>query len=341
MVRYAVVADVWANYLLVINFSATTHPGNRYQHNEDAVGWSEKAGMWFVADGMGGHARGDIAAETVKKTLLSAAADPDRSLVELIMVAHEAVVLEGIERSLHNMGSTVVLARIRDAELNVAWCGDSRAYLFRAGEFVQLTRDHSLLEQLLQTGVVTPDEAFGHPRRNVLVQALGINDPAPEPSEVSVALCNGDLVLLSSDGLHDELRDETIADVVRALEEPQAIVDELERRVLKGDARDNLSIICLQVAELPVQGSGPVEIKGIRQPSETIRRSASETQRRRVPTREVPVARTPARAAASLATASGHAAGRKRSWRESRANMELWIAVGCVVLLVALVLLLT
>lgn len=236
----------------MIEFTATTHPGNRYQLNEDAIGWSEKAGIWFVADGIGGHARGDLASATVKKALLEAPAHPPRSLKKLVMLAHEAVLLESIEQSLTNMGSTVVLARIQDNRLNVAWCGDSRAYLFRGGKLTRLTRDHSLLEQLLESGAVKPEEAFGHPRRNVLVQALGINDPTPQPSEIALTLDDDDLIILCSDGVHDELHDDHISELLTAMGasgsvSTQAIVDEIERRVLATDARDNLSAICLRV----------------------------------------------------------------------------------------------
>jgi len=253
----------------LIEFTATTHPGNRYQLNEDAIGWSEKAGIWFVADGIGGHARGDLASATVKKALLEVPAQPPRSLKKLVMLAHEAVLLEGIEQSLTNMGSTLVLARIRDNRLNVAWCGDSRAYLFRAGKLTRLTRDHSLLEQLLESGAVTPQEAFGHPRRNVLVQALGINSPPPQPSEIALTLDNDDLVILCSDGIHDELHDDHIAELLSAMNtagsaSTQAIVDEIERRVLATDARDNLSAICLRVNGLAaLESDQPTVLRSI------------------------------------------------------------------------------
>ena len=239
----------------LIEFAATTHPGNRYQLNEDAIGWSEPAGIWFVADGIGGHARGDLASATVKQALLDAPSHPPQSLKQLVMLAHEAVLLEGIEQSVTKMGSTLVLARIRDNRLNVAWCGDSRAYLFRAGTLTRLTRDHSLLQQLLKSGEVTPEEAFGHPRRNVLVQALGIDTPPPRPSEIALTLKNDDLVILCSDGVHDELHDDHISELLGAMHSSgsastQKIVDEVERRVLASDARDNLSAICLRVGGL-------------------------------------------------------------------------------------------
>jgi len=281
----------------LIEFTATTHPGNRYQHNEDAIGWSEPAGIWFVADGIGGHARGDLASATVKKALLEAPLAPQRTLKELVMLAHKAVLLEGIEQAHTNMGSTLVLARILRGRLNVAWCGDSRAYLWRKGKLNRLTRDHSLLEQMLDSGVITPEEAFGHPRRNVLVQALGIDEPPPKPSEISLPLDNDDVLLLCSDGLHglhDELPDNQIEEVLTAMcsstaVSTQAIVDELERRVLATDARDNLSVICLHVSGLSRIQAKPAQLVERSDETPTVQRSLAATQPRGVRTQRLSV----------------------------------------------------
>ena len=234
----------------MIEFAAETHTGNRYQHNEDSMGWREREGLWLVADGMGGHARGEVASGVVKRSILSAASEPGRSLTSMIMIAHEAIVLEAIERSLHNMGSTVVLVKINEGLAEIAWCGDSRVYLWRQGELIRVTRDHSLLEQLLESGVVAPEQAFGHPQKHVLVQALGIENPRPEPSQITLELANDDLLLLCSDGLHDEVRDEGIAEILRASSSPNEIVSRLTQQVLAGEARDNISIICLRLSEL-------------------------------------------------------------------------------------------
>ncbi len=324
----------------MIEFSATTHPGNRYQHNEDSIGWSEKAGLWFVADGMGGHSRGDIASATVKKALLTAAADPERSLSELVLLAHEAVLLEGIERDLPNMGSTVVMARVTGAELSIGWCGDSRAYLWRAGELIRVTRDHSLLEQLLENGVVAPEEAFGHPRRNVLVQALGINDPRPNPGELKITLADDDLLLLCSDGIHDELPDGTIAEVLRAFATPQDIVDELERRVLGGDARDNLSVIAMRFQGLPEGGDPALNAVDLREYLQAAQNPVATGKQHVVDTLELPVAPdqttqgTPAASDSRLPTPT-------RTPINDPGSRELWFALAGVVLLVVLVLLLT
>ncbi len=351
----------------MIEFTATTHPGNRYQHNEDAIGWSERAGIWFVADGIGGHARGDLASATVKKTLLAAASGHERSLTELVMLAHEAVLLEGIEQSLTNMGSTLVLARVRDDQLNVAWCGDSRAYLWRADKLVRLTRDHSLLEQLLESGLVAPEEAFGHPRRNVLVQALGINEPGPEPGEITLTLDNDDLVILCSDGVHDELHDNTISDVLRAMSGTQAVVDELERRVLTTDARDNLSIICLKASGLRHRERQPLDVATVQRDVQTLQRSLSTTRQRVVDTQKLPTAlesagpelnkaisgSTSAAAVSAAADSAPRVAPTRRAGENTTSDSsassnvfgssstELWLALAVIGLLVALVLFFT
>lgn len=238
----------------VIEFAAETHPGNRYQHNEDSLGWLEDAGLWLVADGMGGHACGDLASLTAKQAVLDAldADDPAniRPLTELIGQAHDAVVAEGIRRDAVNMGSTIAVVRISGARAEIGWCGDSRVYLWRDGQLVRLTRDHSLLEQLLESGVVQPEEAFGHPQKHVLVQALGITNPPPIPAQLNVELANGDMLLMCSDGLHDELRDEQINSLLLANPEPKAAVAALLKQILAGPARDNISVVCMKLSEL-------------------------------------------------------------------------------------------
>lgn len=239
----------------MIEFAAESHPGNRYQHNEDSLGWVEEAGVWLVADGMGGHACGDVASRTVKQSLLRASAAASEqakpsSLPELISQAHAAVVAEGIRRSAENMGSTVVMVRVSGDSAEIGWCGDSRVYLWRDKQLVRLTRDHSLLEQLLESGVVDPSEAFGHPQKHVLVQALGISNPEPVPAKLHIDLANEDMLLLCSDGLHDELRDDEINELIVANPEPGEAVRALIARTLLGEARDNISVVCLRMSGL-------------------------------------------------------------------------------------------
>lgn len=255
----------------MIEFAAESHPGNRYQHNEDSLGWSEEAGVWLVADGMGGHACGDVASRVAKQSVLKQLTlndyAEDLSLTELISHAHDAVVDEGVRRSTENMGSTIVVLRLFGAIAQIGWCGDSRVYLQRDNELVRLTRDHSLLEQLLESGVVEPTEAFGHPQKHVLVQALGITNPPPVPAQLEVELASDDMLLLCSDGLHDELRDEDIAALLKDNPQPSGAVAALVKRVLEGPARDNVSVVCLKVHDLErsSQSQKPLSVEQLRE----------------------------------------------------------------------------
>src|SRR5919112_200300 len=128
-----------------MRYAARTHPGRRGGQNENSIGWDEARGLWFVAEGMGGHASGDVASRLVKETLLGSALKlPLRAAVQR---AHEEVAQAAADNTAHsNMGSTVVAARIADRHAQVVWVGDSRGYLWRNRTLRQLTRDHSYLE---------------------------------------------------------------------------------------------------------------------------------------------------------------------------------------------------
>ncbi len=323
--------------LPLIEFAAETHPGNRYRHNEDSLGWSEEAGVWLVADGMGGHACGDVASRVAKQALIQALHKDDYSvdlpLTQLIDQAHDAVLAEGIRRSAENMGSTIVVVRLQGARAQVGWCGDSRVYLWRDTELVRLTRDHSLLEQLLESGVVEPAEAFGHPQKHVLVQALGIANPPPVPAQLDVELANEDLLLLCSDGLHDELRDEDIGALLAANQEPSAAVTALVKRVLEGPARDNVSVVCLRVKELDESliAQPPLSVAQLRERFE--QRPGPHADAPRIPAAE-PVAAAPAMAAPKIALP---VAQEKKAWL-TEFDRDLLIAIGVVGALVALLL---
>jgi protein phosphatase len=185
-----------------MRFAARTHPGRRGGQNEDSIGWDEANGLWFVADGMGGHASGDVASRIVKETMLGPGLNlPLRAAVRR---AHDEVAQAAADNTAHsNMGSTVVAARIADRHAEVAWVGDSRAYLWRGQTLRQLTRDHSYLEVLREQENLSETQLRGHPNKNLVTQTLGIG--TPEPSLINEPLRKGDWLLLCSDGLNDEL----------------------------------------------------------------------------------------------------------------------------------------
>ncbi len=208
-------------------YGAQTLTGVRHQVNEDAHGALPRRGVWVVADGMGGHAAGDLASQVTRDSVLESV-QRKRALVEAIADAHAAVVRKGSEvRARRGMGSTVVAAEVeqRTGEARIAWVGDSRAYLWRDGELRRLTRDHSLVQQMVQQGRISPAQAEAHPDRNVLLRCLGFEEPGVD--QLRIHLEPDDLLLLCTDGVTGELNDRRMAEIVAAAEDPQACADAL------------------------------------------------------------------------------------------------------------------
>jgi protein phosphatase len=226
-----------------MRFAARTHPGRRGGQNEDSIGWDEANGLWFVADGMGGHASGDVASRIVKETMLGPGLNlPLRAAVRR---AHDEVAQAAADNTAHsNMGSTVVAARIADRQAEVAWVGDSRGYLWRGQTLRQLTRDHSYLEVLREQENLSETQLRGHPNKNLVTQTLGIG--TPEPSVITEPLRKGDWLLLCSDGLNDELEDGEIAQILRANAAPDAAADALIAAALARGGRDNVSAVVVE-----------------------------------------------------------------------------------------------
>ena len=229
----------------MLEFAAKTDAGVRGGDNEDAIGWDEDRQIWLVADGMGGHVNGQIASQIAKSSILEA--DPAKSTDTQLVDAHEAILSAAKEdQELVGMGSTVVLAKMRDKDAEISWVGDSRAYLWRRRKLRQLTRDHSFLEVLRQQNVLTEEQIRADPRSNLVTQTLGHGDPQPEI--VHTSLRNGDRILLCSDGLNDELDDARIAEILSRNSGVQGAVDELVATALASGGRDNTSVIVIEYA---------------------------------------------------------------------------------------------
>ncbi|HEY0942897.1 MAG TPA: protein phosphatase 2C domain-containing protein [Steroidobacter sp.] len=224
-------------------FAGRTHPGRRGGTNEDVIGWDEASNFWFVADGMGGHASGDVASRVVKETLLGEAlALP---LVEALRKAHESVAATAKTNSAYdNMGATVVATRIAERQAEIAWVGDSRAYLWRDGSLSALTRDHSFLEVLRTQENLSEEQLRTHPNRNLVTKTLGIG--TPEPSVARLPLQRRDWLILCSDGLNDELEDREIADVLRSQRQPEGATEALIDAALAKGGRDNVSAVVVE-----------------------------------------------------------------------------------------------
>lgn len=226
---------------------ARTHVGAVRTLNEDRYLERPDVRLWVVADGMGGHEAGDVAAGLIVETL--AGVEPQSSgyaYLNVICDHLQAVNRELIERAAALsygalIGSTVVALLAFEDHYACVWAGDSRIYLLRDGELIQLTHDHSAVQEMVDSGLLDADEAQGHQRSNIVTRAVG----AGEPLELEVrhaAIQPGDQFLLCSDGLTGMVTDEEIRRVLQAMP-PETAADGLLALALDRGARDNVTLV--------------------------------------------------------------------------------------------------
>jgi PPM family protein phosphatase len=230
----------------MVAFAARTHPGRRAGENEDSIGCDPEHSLWFVADGMGGHAAGAVASHVVKDTLLELAGTT--RLDDAVLRAHEAVAADAARVAAHaGMGSTLVAAQLRAGRVTIVWVGDSRGYLWRRNHLRQLTRDHSLMEELRMRETLSEAELRQHPNRHMVTRTLGLGSPVP--SRYDARLRAGDWILLCSDGLNDELTDEAMAGILRTSRTPDEAADALIAAALDHGGNDNVSVVIVAYDE--------------------------------------------------------------------------------------------
>ena len=233
-----------------------THVGLRRKLNEDAVLNCAGRSIWAVADGMGGHEAGEVASAKIIEALstITASADSLENRVD-----HAVTLLESVNAALMDLGnasgeqrtigSTIVGLIVDEDSYACFWVGDSRAYLLRGDEISQLSHDHSLVQELVDTGMLRADEAEGHPNANVVMRAVG----AKARLQVDVVMGSlncGDLFLLASDGLTRMVRDdELLLELSTNLPAPAA--DRLIELTLERGAPDNVSLVIVQVGTKP------------------------------------------------------------------------------------------
>ena len=224
-------------------FSADTHQGHRRSHNEDCYRANPDLGLWLVADGVGGHSNGEVASAIVRDTLDKDLAE-GVGLIDAIHHSHKQILEEISTREGSNMGSTVVALQLKGDEYEVAWVGDSRAYLFDGHKLKQITRDHNPVSEMLARGAITPEQAAAHPERNVLSQSLGVADNITvAPDRIRGDLKPGQQIILCSDGLTDELRDEQIRQIMADGDGVNGQVEDLIQAALDSGGRDNVTVV--------------------------------------------------------------------------------------------------
>lgn len=238
---------------MAIESVSRTHVGLRRKVNEDSVLVRDDCSLWVVADGMGGHQAGDVASARIVEALNHLPGPTgldqfiDSAILALKQVNHELIELAGSEDIERSIGSTVVGLAIADGQFRCFWAGDSRAYRIRDDHIVQLTRDHSMVQDLVDAGMLKPDEAVDHPNSNIITRAVGVAQEL-RVDTVSGDAMPGDQFLLASDGLTRMVDDqELVAQLTSAA--PVAAAEKLIETVLSRGAPDNVSLI---IAKLPL-----------------------------------------------------------------------------------------
>lgn len=230
---------------------ASTHSGCVRDHNEDRYLAAPDHGVWLVADGMGGHFGGDVAAQIMVDQAASvhrAATAPDlhARFHDRVARANEAIRAHSERNDGATIGTTLAALLIHDRSFMVSWCGDSRVYLLREGTLHQVSRDHTEVQELLDTGAITAEQAEHWPRRNVITRAIGVY-PEAHIEDRYGDLQDRDTFLLCSDGLTGHVADDEIAAHLRG-QSAQRACDALLSLTLERGANDNVTLIVVRCA---------------------------------------------------------------------------------------------
>lgn len=248
--------------------AAVSHVGKIRANNQDS-GYAGRH-LFVVADGMGGHAGGDVASAIATKRLAeadedyAAATDAEYALRSAMIAANSLLAETVFEHSeLTGMGTTVSgILRVGD-QIALAHIGDSRVYRFRDGELEQVTADHTFVQRLVDSGRITPEEAAVHPRRSVLMRVLGDVDAAPEIDTKILDTRPGDRWLLCSDGLSSYVSEEKLRGILATVRSPQGAADRMVKESLDHGAPDNVTVVIADIDGAPAaEGSGPAGFVG-------------------------------------------------------------------------------
>ena len=250
---------------LTLDFAAATDIGCRRSNNEDSYGYDADQHIYVVCDGMGGNAAGEVASGMAVRTLIESFAyfahtmdaDSPMAIIEnrlmaSIFEANRVVREAGIENpELHSMGTTLVCVCVDGSRALVGNVGDSRAYLLRNGSCQQITQDHSLLDEEIRNGNMTPEMAAASNLQSVITRAIGVADQV-EPDLFAANLQPNDLLLLASDGLTRYVNPGEIAQAASTGSELAAICNALIEHAKERGGADNITCILLRAVETPV-----------------------------------------------------------------------------------------
>ena len=242
-------ADTTSGSTQHLSWGARSDVGLVRGHNEDS--FLVKAPLFAVCDGMGGHAAGEVASGIAVRTIAENAPDhADEILLGAAVETANAAVLDGALNGMGKMGMgcTATCVYIEDNRMSIAHVGDSRVYLLHDGTLVRITHDHSYVEELVDAGEITADEARVHPSRSIITRALG-SDPDMYADHFTLDVSTGDRIILCSDGLSSMVSDKDIEELAVSSVTPQAAADTLVSAALTNGGHDNVTVIVVDVVE--------------------------------------------------------------------------------------------
>ncbi len=241
----------------MIAFAAKTDIGKERKINQDfCIASSDRPYLFILCDGMGGHRSGDVASRTAAESIetyirMQSALDYDEVKAERVLkgavsYANNIVYTRAIgQEDFAGMGTTADVCMVDFDMLYIIHVGDSRVYLLREGLLQQLTTDHSYVEELVQSGLITENEAKSHPNKNVITRAVGTNRSV-EGDFLSVKLCRDDILLMCSDGLSNMLTESEIKNMLISGEKPDDVAENLIRRANENGGKDNITAIVIK-----------------------------------------------------------------------------------------------
>jgi protein phosphatase len=246
---------LFGNKYFITHGYGASDTGKVRQNNEDAFFADDDLGLYIVCDGMGGHNSGEVASAkciealkeyiALKKT--NSSTDYKELLSEAVKSANSLIyTMSQGNPALRKMGTTAVVLLIKDGNFYAAWSGDSRLYLLRKDKLTRLTKDHSKVQMLIDSGITTEEKAWNHPDKNIILSAVGFSDNI-EPGIIFGSIKDNDLFLLCSDGIHGEIKDNSILDVLRKEAKSEKAVSELIKEALKAVGTDNATAILVAV----------------------------------------------------------------------------------------------
>jgi protein phosphatase len=228
-----------------IAVGAKSDRGRLRESNEDTLLVQDP--LFAVADGMGGHLAGEVASQTavaVIKQMASVTGPKEPGALESYVSEANSSIHQkaGSDAQLSGMGTTCTLLYIDDGNARVAHVGDSRAYLVRDGHLSQITKDHTLVERMVQEGRIMREDASKHPQRSIITRALGV-EPNVQVDSFDIELREGDRVLLCSDGLTSMVDDTGVEEILREVGDPQEAADRLVDEANRAGGEDNISVV--------------------------------------------------------------------------------------------------